>query len=61
VVVFDRNTTILVEAVQQSIRIDVIRSLGAVGVVSVDVVTRSGSAIGQLGPHLHMSHLQSVS
>jgi len=57
----NRNTTLLVEAVEQSIDVDVIRSLGSVGVVSVDVVTKSGSAIGQVGPHLHLSHLQSVS
>ena len=57
----DSNTTLLVEAVEQSIPIDVIRSLGSVGVVSVDVVTQSGSAIGQVGPDLHLSHLQSVS
>ena len=46
---------------EQSIGIDVIRSLGTVGVVSVDVVTQSGSAIGQIGPDLHLSHLLSVS
>jgi len=57
----NRNTTLLVEAVEQSIDVDVIRSLGSVGVVSVDVVTKSGSAIGQVGPNLHLSHLQSVS
>jgi len=57
----DRNTTLLVEAVEQSIDVDIIRSLGTVGVVSVDVVTQSGSAIGQVGPDLHLSHLQSVS
>jgi len=55
-----RNRTLHVEAVEQSIQLDVIRSLGSVGVVSVDVVTQSGSAIGQLGPDLHLSHLQSV-
>jgi len=59
--VVDRNTSLLVEAVEQSIHIDVIRSLGTVGVVSVDVVTQSGSAIGQVGPDLHLSRLQSVS
>ena len=55
-----RNTTLQVEALEQSIHVDVIRSLGTVGVVSVDVVTQSGSAIGQVGPHLHLSRLQSV-
>jgi len=58
--VVDRNTTSLVEAVEQSIHVDVIRSLGTVGVVSVDVVTQPGSAIGQIGPDVHLSHLQSV-
>jgi len=61
VIVVRRNTTLLVEAVEQSIQIDVIRSLGTVGVVSVDVVTQSGSAVGQAGPDLHLSPLQSVS
>ena len=46
---------------EQSIHVDVIRSLGTVGVVSVDVVTQSGSAVGQVGPHLHLSRLQTVS
>jgi len=50
-----------VEAVEQSIDVDIIRSMGRVGMVSVDVVTQSGSAIGQVGPDLHLSHLQSVS
>ena len=56
----DRNTTLRVEAVEQSIHLDVIRSLGTVGVVSVDVITQSGSAVGQVGPDLHLSYLQSV-
>ena len=60
VTVVVRNTTLQVEAVEQSIHVDIIRSLGTVGVVSVDVVTQSGSAIGQVGPHLHLSRLQSV-
>ena len=60
VTVVVRNTTLQVEAVEQSIHVDVVRSLGAMGVVSVDVVTQSGSAIGQVGPHLHLSRLQSI-
>jgi len=60
-IVVVRNRSLLVEAVEQSIELDVIRSLGSVGVVSVDVVTQPGSAIGQLGPDLHLSRLQSVS
>jgi len=59
--VVNRNTTLQVEAVEQSIHVDVLRTLGTVGVVSVDVVTQSGSAIGQVGPDLHFSRLQSVS
>ena len=46
---------------EQSIDVDIVRSLGTVGVVSVDVVTQSGSAVGQVGPDVYLSHLQSVS
>ena len=61
ITVADSNRTLLVEAVEQTIHIDVKRSGGKAGVVSVDVITQSGSAIGQVGPDLHLSHLQLVS
>jgi hypothetical protein len=50
-----------VEAVQQTIYLDVIRTFGAVGVVSVDVITQSGSAVGQTGPNMYLSAFQQVS
>lgn len=55
-----RNVTIAVEAVQQTIYLDVVRSLGSLGVVSVDVITQSASAIGQSGPEMYLSIRQQV-
>ena len=57
---FCRNTSISVEAVEQTIYFDIVRTFGAVGVVSVDVITQSATAVGQSGPDLYLSVFQQV-
>jgi hypothetical protein len=49
-----------VDAVEQTIYMDIVRSLGSVGTISVDVVTQSASAVGQTGPTMYLSVMQEV-
>lgn len=57
---FSRDTSVDVNAVEQTIYLDIVRSLGSVGTVSVDVITQSASAVGQSGPTMHLSTMQEV-
>ena len=49
-----------VDALEQTIYLDVVRSLGSAGIVSVDVITQSASAVAQTGPLMHLSKVQQV-